>query len=108
MADFHNHNRILLRCLGSGLIPVSTRVKSNIRTPKGRSIIQIAERSLLNERIRSINNTITMLEIQRDTCINKLSGSINKKIMEECTTFIKLRREARHNNTLERQTAKYK
>ena len=27
--------------------------------------------------------------------------------MEECTTFIKLRREARHNNTLERQTAKY-
>ena len=27
--------------------------------------------------------------------------------MEECTAFIKLRREARHNNTLERQTAKY-
>ena len=28
--------------------------------------------------------------------------------MEECTTFIKLRREARHNNTFDRQTAKYK
>ena len=27
--------------------------------------------------------------------------------MEECIKFIMLRREARHNNTLERQTAKY-
>ena len=27
--------------------------------------------------------------------------------MEECTKFIKLRREARHKNTLERQTANY-
>ena len=27
--------------------------------------------------------------------------------MEECTTFIKLRREARHNSTFERQTANH-
>ena len=59
---FHNHKRFLLRCLSSDLIPVSIRLKSNIKTPKGRSIIKRVERSLLNERIRSINNTITMLE----------------------------------------------
>ena len=63
---------------------------------------------MLNERIRSINNTNTMLEVQQDTCINKLSGIMNKEIMEDCTTFINLRRQARHNNTLDRQTAKYK
>ena len=108
MVDFHNHKRFLLRCLSADLIPVSIRLKSNIRTPKGCSIIKRAERALLNERIRSINNTITMLELQWDTCKNKLGGIINKEIMEECTKFIKLRSEARHNNTLERQTAKYK
>ena len=107
MADFHNHKRFSLRCPRSDLIPVSIRLKSNIKTPKGRSIIKRADRCILNERIRSINNTITMLQLQRDTCMNKLSGIMNKEIMEECTTFIKLRREDRHNNTLERQKAKY-
>ena len=107
IADFHYHRRFLLRCLSSDLIPVSIRLKSNIRTPKGCSIIRRAERSLLNERIRSINNTITMFELQWDTCINKLGSIINKEIMEECTKFIKLRREVRHKKTLERQTAKY-
>ena len=107
MADFHNHRRFSLRCLSSDLIPVSIRLKCNIRTPKSCSIIRRAEGSLLNERIRSINNTITMLELQWDTCINKPASIINKEIMEECTKFIKFRREARHNKTLERQTAKY-
>ena len=64
MADFHNHKRFLLRCLSADLIPVSIRLKSNIRTPKGCSIIRRVERALLNEGIRSINNTITMLELQ--------------------------------------------
>ena len=106
MVDFHNHKRFSLRCQSSDLIPISIRLKSNIKTPKGMSIIRRAERSLLNERIMSINNTITMLGLQQDTCINKPSSIMNKEIMEECTTFIKLRREARHNNTFERQTAK--
>ena len=69
MADFHNYKRFLLRCLSADLISVSIRLKSNIRTPKGCSIMRRAERDLLNVRIRSINNTITMLELQWDTCI---------------------------------------
>ena len=35
MADFQNHRRFLLRCLSADIIPVSIRLKSNIRTPKG-------------------------------------------------------------------------
>ena len=49
MANFSNHRRFSLRCLSKGLIPVSVTLKSNIKTPKGRQIIQKAEIALLNE-----------------------------------------------------------
>ena len=40
MADFSNHRRFSLRCLSEGLIPVSVRLKSNIKTPKGETDYQ--------------------------------------------------------------------
>ena len=64
MADFENHCRISLRCLSKDIIPVSVRLKSNIKTPKGRYIVRKVERALLNERVRLINNSLTMFKIQ--------------------------------------------
>ena len=58
MADFQNHRHFTLRCLGEKVVPVSIRLKSQVKTPKGLQIKRRAEISLLNERIRSINNTI--------------------------------------------------
>ena len=107
MADFQNHRKFSLRCLSAEIIPVSIKLKSNIRTPKGCSIIKRAERALLNERIRSINNTITMTGIQRDKCKNKLNAILDKKTMDECLEFIEFIRESRHIKTLERQTIKF-
>ena len=43
---------LTLRCLAEDLIPVSIRLKQNIKTPKGLQIIKKAERALLNGRIR--------------------------------------------------------
>ena len=103
MADFQNHRRFSLRCLGEDVIPVSIRLKSNIRTPKGYYIIKRAERALLNERFRSINNTINMLHHQRDTCKNDLERRLEEETMEECVNFINTRRKARHFKTMERQ-----
>ena len=40
MADFENHCRFTLRCLSKEVIPVSVRLKSTIKTPKGRDIIR--------------------------------------------------------------------
>ena len=51
MADFSNHRRFSLRCFSQDLIPVSIRLRSTIKTPKGHQIIRKAERALLNERI---------------------------------------------------------
>ena len=64
MADLENHRRFSLRCLSKDLIPVSMRLKSNIKTPKGRHFVRKVERALLNERVRLINNSITMFKMQ--------------------------------------------
>ena len=56
---------------------------------------------LLNERVRSINNTITIFNSQIHTCIDQLKGRIDREAMEDCYTFIKVKRERRHLKTLE-------
>ena len=94
MAAFQNHRIFSLRYLKEDLIPVSIRLKSNITTPKAKQITRKAEKALLNERIRNINNTITMATTKRDTCMNTLLEVFPKEIMEECKRFINLRREA--------------
>ena len=106
MSDFKNHRRFSLRCLSNDVTPVSIRLKSNIKTPKGQEIIRKAEKALLNERIRSINNTIYMFNIQRNTCITNLANKIREEDLKNCEEFIEARREARHHKTMERQKKK--
>ena len=108
MADFQNQRHLSLRCLCKDVIPTSVILKNTIRTPKAKYIIRRAERSLLNERIRSINNSITMFKSLRDTCINKLENILDKEIMEECREFIEIRGERRHLSTLERHLLTFK
>ena len=103
MADFKNHNRFTLRCLGQGLVPVSIKLKSTVKTPKGTYIVRKAEKMLMNERVRAINNSITMFNCQIDTCINNLERLLEKEVLEECHRFIEERREKRHIQTQKRQ-----
>ena len=107
MVDFLNHRHFSLRCLSKGLIPTSVRLKSNLRTPKGKYIIRKAELALLNERIRAINNSIAMFQIVIDTCTNQLKSILDKKTMEDCYTYIESRREGRHQKTLARHLSKF-
>ena len=106
MANFQNHRRFTLRCLSKQVVPISIRLKSNIRPPKGFQIIRRAEKALLNGRVRSINNTINMLSLQRDTCKNDPKEKIREETMEECSEFTKIGKEARHFKTLNRQKRK--
>ena len=84
MADFKNHRRFSLRCLDSHIITVSLRLKSNIKTPKALNIIRKTEKALLNERVRTINNTIEMPEHQSHTCKTELSRVLNQEVLAEC------------------------
>ena len=78
---------------------MSINLKSQVKTPKG--LI-----SLLNERIRLINNTINMLSQEKDSCIRKLKEKLDEDLMRECENFIEKRREVRHQMTLSRQKSK--
>ena len=106
MADFANHRRFTLRCLSKGLVPVSICLQKNVKTPKGLQIIKRAERALLNERVRSINNTLNMLRHQRDTCIDQLRRVLSNEWMDKCKEFIEVRRE-QHLKTMNRQKEKF-
>ena len=99
-------NRTSSHICGRWYLPVSIRLSRTIKTPKRNQIIKKVERALLNERIRSINNTLNMLEHRRDTCIFQLEEKLDRECMEECREFIKIKREARHLNTLESQRNK--
>ena len=54
----------MLRCIKAGVNPASCRLKNTIKTPKSILIIRKAERQLLNERVRNINETLYYSELR--------------------------------------------
>ena len=89
------------------LVPVSIKLKTNVKTPKGTYIVGKAEKMLMNERVRVINNSITMFNCRIDTCINNLERLLERRVLEECHRFIEERREERYINTQKRQIDKF-
>ena len=83
------------------------KLKTNIKTPKAKYIIKKTEISLLNERIRSINNSIAMFRTIIDACKNQLENIIDDAIMGECLSYIERRREQRHQKIKERHLSKF-
>ena len=106
MAAFQNHRIFSLRCLKEDLVPVSVQLRNNVKTPKAKIITRKAERTLLNERIRTINNTIAMATSKRDACMNTLLTIFSKEIMDECARLINIRREAYYIKVKNRQISK--
>ena len=54
--DYKNHNRFTLRYLSKDLVSVSAKLKSTIKTMRAKEIIHKAERQLLQEGVKAINN----------------------------------------------------
>ena len=87
------------------------RLKTNVKTSRGLHIIKKAEKQLLHEQIRSINNILELFMVKRDTCSEKLKEILLKKddqsTLEECNTLIKSVIECRHSRVMRRQKAKF-
>ena len=58
MADYRNHRRFMLRCMKASITPVSCKLKSPLKTKKSYNIIHKAEKQLLYEQVRNINNIL--------------------------------------------------
>ena len=103
MADFHNHRRFSLRCLRLDVIPVSIRLKTKVRTVRGLEIIRKTERKLLNEHVRSINNSLELYMYERDSIVQQLDEKLEQdqsNILEECQDFIQRAIESRHHRVM--------
>ena len=101
ICKYKNHQRFSLRCLSNDLIPFSLKCKNIVRTYKSGCIIHTAERSLLNKRIREINNTLEKLEHGRYMYEIKLSALLDQHLMENCMDIIEDLKEKRHRQVLE-------
>ena len=103
ITDYRNHQRFTIKCLKNDIIPVSVRLKTNIQTSKGLQIIRRAEKQLLNECIKSINNLLEMFMIKRHARFLKLKGLVDQETLKECDNLIKMVVESRHIRVLGRQ-----
>ena len=81
---------------------VFIKLKTNIHTRKASEIIRRAEKQLLNECIRTINNMIEMNMYKRDSYLHQLERVLDNETLEDCKNFINRVIECRHNRVLER------
>ena len=107
MANYRNHRGFSIKCLKHEVIPVSVKLKTNIHTAKGLQIIRRAEKQLLNEHIRSINNMFEIYMYKSDTYFHQLKVVLDQNTLEECQNLIKNIIECRHVRVLERQKSKF-
>ena len=70
------------------ITPISLKLKSNIKTPRGRQSLQRAERQLANEGGIAINNTIDTCTWLRDTFMEDLKSQISDFYFQECYQLI--------------------
>ena len=107
ICNYQNHRRFSLRCLGSGITPVSLKLKNTIRTHRIDCTIHKVEWSLLNKRVRNVNNTLDWLEHDRYMYELRLSAILNQDLMKECKECIEDLKEARHVKVMECQKKQY-
>ena len=74
-SSFRNHQVFTLHWRDKGLIPSSLRLKCPIKTQKTHDIVYKAEKELLSERIRVINNKIERLHQQK----SRLNADLNSE-----------------------------
>ena len=93
--------------MGQKITPISLKLKSNIKTTRGRQILQRAERQLANECVTAINNKIDTCTWLRDTCMEDLKSQLSDFYFQECNQVISRVKELRHQTILKKHLANF-
>ena len=64
ISDYQNHRRFTLRYIKADITPISCKLKNPVKTLKSHHIIHRAEKQLLHERVRNINNILYLREFK--------------------------------------------
>ena len=94
--NYRNHRIFMLRYTSKGIIPVSIKLKTTIRTEKARIITRKAEKDLLQVRVKSINSLLGYNHKQRDLCRSKLASILSNHFNAKCQELIDKVSEFRH------------
>ena len=57
-SNYKNHRIFTLRCIHKGLVPVSIKLKTTLKTDTDKKIIRNAEKNLLQARVKAINSIL--------------------------------------------------
>ena len=72
--DYKNHRTFTLRCIYKDLIPVSIKLKSTLKTERGKQIVGKAKKYLLQARIKAINSILNNIGKQTELCRSQLAS----------------------------------
>ena len=104
--NYKNHRIFTLRCLHNDLVPVSIKLKSTLRSERAKKILRLAEKQLLQTRLKSINslfdNNAKQLELTRSKIVSILPNPSYK----QCREFIEKVKESRFKKVKDRQVRK--
>ena len=76
-SNYKNHRIFTLRCLHKDLIPVSIKLKSTLKTEKGRKIIRKVVKDLLQAWVKAINSILDNVAKQTEECRSQLASIIS-------------------------------
>ena len=111
VSNYKNHRIFTLKCIRQNLIPVSVRVKP-LRSKQSicaiaRKIIERAERQLMQDRVRGINNTIQVSKSNGNHNKTRLASMVTQVDLDKCNSFIEKVRQERFNKVKARQVRKF-
>ena len=104
--DFKNHRIFTLRCIHSELVPVSIRLKSTLKSERAKKILRMAEKQLLQTRLKSINSLLDNNAKQLELTRSKIASILTPLNYQECQDFIDKIKEKRFIKVRERQVRK--
>ena len=114
LADYRNHRMLTLKCIKTGITPVSCRVNVPLKTNISYHIIHKAEKQLMYERIRNINYILNKYEDVRGkqfshlkTIFSQQPNQQHDQDLYKCLAFIHKIKELRHNKIKSRQINKF-
>ena len=104
--NFKNHRIFMLRCIHSELVPVSIRLKSTLKSERAKKILRMAEKQLLQTRLKSINSLLVNNAKQLQLTRSKIASILTPPNYQQCQEFIEKIKEKRFVKVRERQVRK--
>ena len=105
--NYKNHRIFMLRCLHNDLVPVSIKSKSTLRSERAKKILRLAEKQLLQTRLKSISSLLDNNTKQLELTRSKIVSILPAPSYQQCQEPIEKIKKTRFTNVRERQVRKF-